>query len=219
VQPVVANERPGDQRERHLELGTSWFQHTDEWAAMPVDSGPPEWQRIDVAVDPARTDGLAPGDPGRKVDIVVPSQPIQTVALPAVQVSNIELGDQDLRFSVDRVGVPVLVKMSYFPNWQVTGADGPYRVAPNLMVVVPTSTDVHLEYGRTSIDYAAYVLTLLGIALLIVMRRRGDPRYAMATPIPEAVVVAADDTLSDLHRDGLDDPTPSGTTWERPPEG
>ena len=66
--------------------------------------------------------------------------------LPPVTVSNVQLGDQDLRFSVDKIGVPVLVKISYFPNWKVSGAEGPYRIAPNLMVVVPTSTDVHLTY-------------------------------------------------------------------------
>ena len=51
VQPVVVNHRGGDQRERNLELGTSWFQNQDEWAAMPADDGPDDWQRIDVAVD------------------------------------------------------------------------------------------------------------------------------------------------------------------------
>ena len=39
---------------------------------------------------------------------------------------------------------PVLVKMSYFPNWQVSGASDIYRVTPNLMVVVPTSNHVTL---------------------------------------------------------------------------
>jgi hypothetical protein len=141
------------------------------------------------------------------------------VPLPAVQVSDIELGDQDLRFTVDQIGVPVLVKMSYFPNWKVTGADGPYRVAPNFMVVVPTSTDVHLTYGRTSIDYVAYLLTLLGVVMLVVMRRRGDPQYVTESPIVEPVAVVTDDTRNDLQRDLLDDPTPTGAIWERPPEG
>ena len=49
VQPVVVERRDGDQRERNLELGTSWFQHRDEWAAMPADDGPDE-----LAADPRR---------------------------------------------------------------------------------------------------------------------------------------------------------------------
>ncbi|HZX56772.1 MAG TPA: hypothetical protein VFE86_18945, partial [Ilumatobacteraceae bacterium] len=33
TQPVVVKHRGGDQRERNLELGTSWLQNKDEWAA------------------------------------------------------------------------------------------------------------------------------------------------------------------------------------------
>ena len=177
TQPVVVNARSGDQRERNLELGTSWFQHTDEWAAMPADGGPSSWQRIDVNVDASRSDGKMPGSPGRKVNIVVPSEPIQPVDLAKVNVTNTVLGDQDLRFDVDQVGVPVLVKMSYFPNWQVDGAEGPWRIGPNMMVVVPTSTSVRLHYERSTLDYAAYLLTLVGIALLVWFRFRGDVKH------------------------------------------
>ena len=46
------------------------------------------------------------------------------------------------------MGTPVEVRVSYFPNWKASGADGPWRVAPNLMVVVPTSHDVTLTYGQ-----------------------------------------------------------------------
>ena len=55
--------------------------------------------------------------------------------------------DSSISFHVSRVGTPVLVKVSYFPNWHANGADGPWRVTPNLMVVVPTSHDVTLTYG------------------------------------------------------------------------
>ncbi|MGZ4771307.1 MAG: hypothetical protein ACXV3B_01370, partial [Ilumatobacteraceae bacterium] len=186
VQPVVANHRSGDQRERNLELGMSWFQHRDEWAAIPADNGPPEWQRIDVQVDKTRSDGLAPGASGRKVDIVQSVEPIVAKPEPAVSVSNVKLGDQDLSFTVDKIGVPILVKISYFPNWHVSGAKGPYRIAPNLMVVVPTSNNVHLTYERSQLDYLAYLLTFVGIAMLIVMRVRGDVRHANTHPFGSA---------------------------------
>ena len=74
------------------------------------------------------------------------------------------------------------MKASYFPNWAVDGAQGPYRVAPNLMVVIPTSNHVHLHYGNTSVEYVAYLLTLLGIALAIVLARR--PPLVMPEPLP-----------------------------------
>ncbi len=210
VQPVVVGHRDGDQRERNLELGMSWFQHQDEWAAIPANDGPDEWQRIDVAVDPTRSDGLAPGASGRKIDIVQPVEAIVPKALPAVTISNVKLGDQDLRFTVDQIGVPVLVKISYFPNWHASGAKGPYRIAPNLMVVVPTSTDVHLTYERSNLDYFAYLLTFLGIGLLIFMRIRGDVRHANTHPFGNAT----DGMVSGWHDwdppyEGALDPTPS----------
>ncbi len=175
VQPVVVADREGDQRERHLELGMSWFQHQDEWAALPADDGPDSWQRIEVVVDELRRQD-------ERVDVVVPATPIEPVALDPVTVSDVQLGDQDIRFRVDQVGVPVLVRMSYFPNWQVEGAEGPYRVAPNLMVVVPTDTEVHLTFERSGLDITAYGLTFAGIAMLFVWRRRGDAEFPSDRP-------------------------------------
>ena len=183
VQPVVVNQRAGDQRERNLELGTSWFQNPTEWAALPADDGPGEWQRIDVQVDMNRRVGNEPLEPGRKVDIVVPSQNIAPVSLAPVTVSKVDMGDQDLRFEVSQPGVPVLVKISYFPNWKVDGALGPYRVAPNLMVVVPTSNEVYLHYDASGIEKTAWVLTLVGIGLMFLWRfRLGDVRHRTQHP-------------------------------------
>ena len=177
VQPVVVEGRSGDQRERHLELGTSWLQHGDEWAAIPADDGPDTWQRIEVEPDLARREE-------NRVDIVVPSDEIDPVTLPAVEVSDVEMGQQDLSFTVDQVGVPVLVKVSYFPNWTVEGAEGPYRVAPNMMVVVPTETEVRLSFERSTSDVFFYVLTLLGIGMLIFLRIRGDADLEPAAAAP-----------------------------------
>lgn len=179
VQPVVVNGRPGDQRERWLELGTSWFQQQDEWAAIPAAGGPSTWQRIDVVPDEERAQRT---QPGRRVDIVVPEQPIQPVELPPVTVSDVEIGTDTVRFRVDQLGVPVLVRVSYFPNWKVSGADGPYRIAPNMMVVVPTSEEVELSFGTSFIDVAAYVMTLVGLGLLVVLRRRGPVAHRSASP-------------------------------------
>jgi hypothetical protein len=182
VQPVVVRGRSGDPRERNLELGTSWFQQPDEWAAMPADDGPDTWQRISVEVDLERREGV-PGESGRKVDIVEPVEPIEPVSLPPVEVSDVVIEQQSLSFSVDRVGVPVLVKVSYFPNWDASGALGPYRIGPNMMVVVPTETEIELTYGRTGTDWLFMLLTVAGIALCVVWRFRGDVRHASDVPV------------------------------------
>ena len=86
--------------------------------------------------------------------------------------SDVKIGEETVSFSVDKIGVPVLVRVSYFPNWQVSGADGPYRVAPNMMVVVPTSTEVSMHFQASFVDRFAYLLTILGFVGLFVMWRR-----------------------------------------------
>ena len=53
------------------------------------------------------------------------------------------------------------------PNWQATGAQGPWRVAPNLMVVVPTSHDVTLHYGSSGADKAGELISLAALAAIV----------------------------------------------------
>ena len=71
--------------------------------------------------------------------------------LPEVEISNVHRTDDSISFDVSRTGVPVIVKESWFPNWEVEGADGPYRATPNQMVVVPTSKHVTLQFGTRTV--------------------------------------------------------------------
>ena len=114
-----------------------------------ADAGPESWVR--ATPEEARA---------------VPKRP-----LPEVTVSDVESGDDWVRFSVSQPGIPVLVKTSYFPNWKVEGAQGPWRVSPNLMVVVPTGNEVSLHYGRTPVDLAGMGLSVLGLAGLVFLGR------------------------------------------------
>lgn len=174
VQPVVVPNRE-DNREEWLELGTSWFQNPTDWPAIPTGDGPAEWQRVDAVVDASRVQD-------RKVDVVVPSTAIAPVTLPAATVSNIEMGNETVDFDVDQVGVPVIVKVSYFPNWTVEGGTGPYRIAPNMMVVIPTSNHVSMSFERSSTDYIAYLLSLIGIVLIFVFRKYVPIRFPSPHP-------------------------------------
>jgi hypothetical protein len=181
VQPVVVEGRGGDQRENNLEVGTSWFQRQDDWAAVPANDGPESWQRIGVEIDLDARVG-EPGDRSRNVDYVVPAEPIEPVELDPITVSNVDIQQQSISFDVDEVGVPVLVRVSYFPTWKVEGADGPYRVAPNFMVVIPTDNQVKLTYSKTPLDWFFYSLTLFGIALCVYWRRKGDMVFPSDRP-------------------------------------
>lgn len=83
-----------------------------------------------------------------------------------------------IRFSTNRVGVPHLVKVSYFPNWRVEGANGVYPVSPHFMLVIPRQATVTLSYGRSPWEIAGTAVTggwLLGVAAWGLGRRFGTP--------------------------------------------
>lgn len=151
---------------------------------------PHDW--LDPAVDWFRDPGaidrlLVAGGPddGDGWERVAPQQAALTAKrpLPPVRVSKIRSDEDSISFRVDRVGVPVLVKTSYFPNWQARGADGPWRATPNLMVVVPTSRDVTLSYGRTPVDLLGIALSLAGLVGLVALARwRPKPSAPLAAP-------------------------------------
>ena len=187
VQPVVVSGRvddesqmshPDDAKERWLEIGTSWFQNPNDWPAIPAADGPDEWQRVKVGIDFERRIG-EPDDRSRRVDVVVPRENFTPVAMQPAVVSDVVQGRSSVSFRVDKPGTPILVRTSYFPNWSASGAQGPYRVAPNMMVVVPTQNEVTLSFGWSFLDAFAYVLTLAGI-VIVVRHKRAQRRANVA---------------------------------------
>ncbi|MDQ4070065.1 MAG: 6-pyruvoyl-tetrahydropterin synthase-related protein [Actinomycetota bacterium] len=166
-----------------LNMSVNWFINPGGRDVFFAASGPKEWQRVEAReVD---TDSKVHGS-GVAVD-----QPARRPVEPAV-VSNIRSDDNDISFDVDRVGSPVLVKTSYFPNWRASGAKGPYRVTPNLMVVIPTSNHVNLHFGFTPAEGLGHLLTLGGIGLAVYFFRQGPVRYDDPTVDTEPAVDADD---------------------------
>jgi hypothetical protein len=114
-------------------------------------------------------------DPGR---LPVRDLPHQALRSPGPVPSRM-VGNDQLEFTTDRIGEPHVVKVSYFPNWHVEGAKGPWMLSPGLMVVVPTQANVRLVYRDTPMDLAGKALTVGGVAVLLVplaagrLRRRG----------------------------------------------
>ena len=89
-----------------------------------------------------------------------------------------------ISFDVSRIGVPVVIKASYFPWWHVAGAQGPWRIAPNAMDVVPTTPHVVASVGPRTIDAVARGISIDAIvgavALLLVDRRRRNAAMTSA---------------------------------------
>ncbi len=133
-----------------------WYLDPTRWDTPLATSGPDDWPRID------REDAAnAPSEPA-------PSQD--------VEVTDYSETNDSISFTVSETGSPVLVRTSYFPNWNASGAEGPWRVSPNFMVVVPTDNEVTLTYGHTKVDWLAWLMTIVGVVLTVGLARADQRR-------------------------------------------
>jgi hypothetical protein len=177
VEPLVVKTRAGSYRqcwgekwpnaspEPHLGAwecsAAPWFTKPAQLDKVWVGSGPETWKRIDI----------------KELD-TTSEKPITKVNVTRVR-ENVD----SISFHVSEIGKPVLVKTSYFPNWHAHGATGPYRAAPNFMVVVPTSHDVKLTYGLTATDWLGRFVTLIAVAALgALITWKGLRRYGAGGP-------------------------------------
>ena len=138
--------RDGEPLPSFHDMALEWYEDVDEMDRWVVADGPAEWPRIESIGERPDT------------EIDVPQNPV----------SNIVLEDHRISFTTKAVGVPHVVKISYFPNWKATGADGPWRATPSLMVVVPTDNDVVIEFQDTWAESSGQILTVIGLVGLIV---------------------------------------------------
>ena len=103
-----------------------------------------------------------------------------------VKVSKINLEQDKISFHVDKIGEPVIVKVSYYPTFEVSGAKEIYRASPNFMVVVPTSNDVTLEVKRDKVEWLSILLFFVGIAgcilMILVDRRKKSQLSELLSP-------------------------------------
>ena len=139
-----------------------WFadiELLDQWVA---NDGPEQWRRIGPAVS----------------DELAEARPIEQTGT----VSDVVVDDHRISFTTDAIGVPHLVKVTYFPNWEAQGADGPWRAAPSLMVVVPTERDVVLEFRNQAPETSGWLLSAAAVAGLVVWRLRSPAGKRPADP-------------------------------------
>jgi hypothetical protein len=127
------------------DFALQWYEDIDDLDRVVVAHGPEEWPHI------------------QNLD----ERPDTPLEVPPNAVSEVEVDDHRISFTTEAVGVPHVVKVSYFPNWTAQGAEGPWRATPSLMVVVPTEREVVLEFADTWAETGGKILTLVGVAALV----------------------------------------------------
>jgi len=88
--------------------------------------------------------------------------------------------NEEITIDTNWIGKPLLIKVSYHPNWRVEGADRIYLVSPSFMLVYPRQERVRLYYGAGRPERLGLLMTGAGLLIVAVLpfreRRRGGDR-------------------------------------------
>ena len=87
-------------------------------------------------------------------------------------ISNVVISDNKISFETEFVGRPHIVKISYFPNWELNSGYGPYRIDPSFMLIVPSTNYVELEFKRDTIELVSLILSILLISISIFLNKK-----------------------------------------------
>ncbi|MEM5793320.1 MAG: 6-pyruvoyl-tetrahydropterin synthase-related protein [Candidatus Aenigmatarchaeota archaeon] len=86
-------------------------------------------------------------------------------------INNEVIEEERVSFDTNCIGKPHIIKISYFPNWKVKGADKIYMVSPTFMMVFPEKEHVELYYGKTFPDILGTILSFTGIIIVIFWKK------------------------------------------------
>lgn len=168
VNPVVVSDKKAP--EYWQQSGNKWLY--DWWQSpnkYPVftNGGPKDWKRKTAKEALANKQDLSE----KKSD---------------VKVSDIQLGNDSISFKVNKIGEPVLVKVSYYPTFKAQGAKEIYRASPNFMVVVPDSKNVTIAIKRDKVEWFSILVFFLGIGLTISMTGWGYKKFQQLSGLGSA---------------------------------
>ena len=74
-------------------------------------------------------------------------------------------GNDSLVIITSCIGKPLLVKIPYFPDWSVEGADKIYLASPGFMLIFPSQENVKLKYGSAS-NLVGNAFTMSGLVFV-----------------------------------------------------
>lgn len=129
-----------------VDTNVTWFSNPDNLQVPLVRGGPSSWGEA------------------TSVEQSLPRTPLEH----AGESFEAQVDDDSISFDTDAIGEPHWIKTSYFPNWKVKGAEGPFLASPSMMMVIPTQSHVELYYSRTWAEWLGLFFTISALGSLIV---------------------------------------------------
>ena len=77
------------------------------------------------------------------------------------------LKQEEISFTTTCIGLPHIIKVSYFPRWKSNHGEKIYLVSPSFMLVYPTQETTRLTFARTPVENTSLVLSVLGWIIIL----------------------------------------------------
>lgn len=104
------------------------------------------------------------------------SESIQPSSIAEVaNVTNLKITSNRISFNTDMPNKLHIIKISYFPNWEIVDGAGPYRISPSFMAVIPYSENVELNFVRSRYEtYSFYIAVSSLLSFLVLFKKKNN---------------------------------------------
>ena len=84
-------------------------------------------------------------------------------------ISDLTISNNEIKFTTNKPNELHIVKISYFPNWEIDNGLGPYRISPSFMTIVPFDNNVVLSFERIKIETYSFYFGLFSLLLSVIL--------------------------------------------------
>ena len=84
-----------------------------------------------------------------------------------LNITDFKLENNKISFKTNQPKKLHLIKVSYFPNWTIQDGEGPYRITPSFMAIVPYSNNVEINFVKTNMENFLSIFAFLCLVMSI----------------------------------------------------
>ena len=89
-----------------------------------------------------------------------------------LEIKDLNISSDKISFTTNRPNQLHIIKVSYFPNWEIKDGAGPYRISPSFMSVIPYSNKVEISFERVNLETYSFYFALISLILSLILLRR-----------------------------------------------
>jgi len=93
-----------------------------------------------------------------------------------LSISELNIENKKITFRTNKPNQLHLIKVSYFPNWKITNGQGPFRISPSFMAVVPNDEFVEIKFETTgtekALNFISYSALFSALLITYIYRKR-----------------------------------------------